>query len=193
MKSSMRRRITPLLHLGLLVTVACTADQPPRDQAEGDSQLQPTLDAATSLGVRNARMPAPGLLTAGQLTEEQFHGLAAAGFQNFISLRLAEEDGAGWEEGYAPGEGVSFTRVPVPGGAGLNRETAEELARLLDAAGDQGTVLYCGSSNRVGALMALKAFWVDGATPEEALELGTASGMTRLEPAVRQMLGLSEN
>jgi len=189
----MRRRLIPLFSLGLLVTVACTADQPPRDQAEADFQRQPTLDAATSLGVRNARMPAPGLVTAGQLTEEQFHGLAAAGFQNFISLRLAEEDGAGWEERYAPGEGVSFTRVPVSGGAGLNRETAEELARLLDAAGDEGTVLYCESSNRVGALMALKAFWVDGATPAEALELGKASGMTRLEPTVRQMLELSEN
>lgn len=193
MKALHRRRITPLVHLGLLLTVACTADQPADGQAEVVVQQQPTLEAATSLGVYNARMPAPALVTAGQITEEQFDGLVAAGFVNFISLRLADEDGAGWEENHAPGAGASFTRLPVPGGAGLTRETAEALARILESAADEGTVLYCGSSNRVGALMALKAFWVDGAAPEEALELGRAAGMTRMEPTVRGMLGLSEN
>lgn len=96
MKASTRRRITPLLHLGLLVTVACTADQPPRDEGEVEVQPQLTLDAATTLGVQNARMPGPALITAGQLSQEQFDGLAAAGFENFISLRLADEGGAGW-------------------------------------------------------------------------------------------------
>ena len=31
---------------------------------------------------------------------------------------------------------------------------------------------------------------VDGKTPEEALALGKAAGVTRLEPVVRQTLGL---
>jgi len=192
MNSSVPRPITAPLFLALLLTAACTADEQAQAGAGVQAPAQPTLEAATSLGVRNARMPAPALVTAGQITEEQFDGLVAAGFENFISLRLADEDGAGWEEGHAPSEGVSFTRLPVTGGAGLTRETAEELAWLLDSA-EGGTVLYCGSSNRVGALMALKAFWVDGAEPQEALDLGLAAGMTRLEPTVRGMLGLSEN
>ncbi len=37
--------------------------------------------------------------------------------------------------------------------------------------------------------MALRAHWLEGASAEEALELGRAAGMTRLEPAVREMLG----
>ena len=44
--------------------------------------------------------------------------------------------------------------------------------------------------NRVGALMALKAFKVDGATPADALAIGKAAGVTRLEPVMRKLLGL---
>ncbi len=199
MSSPRHRRTTPLLLVGLLAAVACTADVQPQGESEVQASTQVpaqpavTLESATALDVRNARMPLPGLVTAGQPTQEQFDGLVAAGFENFISLRLADESGAGWEEDYASGAGASFDRLPVSGGAGLNRETAEELGRLLDAAGDAGTVLYCGSSNRVGALLALKAFWVDGVSAEEALELGKAAGVTRLEPTLMELLGLSEN
>lgn len=195
MNSPTRRRTTPLFLLGLLAALACTADARPQAEVEVQALSQPaiTLESATALEVRNARMPLPGLVTAGQPTQEQFDGLVAAGFENFISLRLADEGGAGWEEEYAPSVGASFTRLPVSGSAGLNRETAEELGRLLDAAGDGGTVLYCGSSNRVGALLALKAFWVDGVSAEDALELGKAAGVTRLESTLVELLGLSEN
>ena len=148
----------------------------------------PSLEDATALEVMNARLPMPQLLTAGQLSEAQLEGLAEAGFENFISLRLADEDGAGWEEAYAASQSVSFARLPVTGSDGLTLENVEELDRLLDAAGDAPTVLYCGSSNRVGALLALRAFWLDGASAEEALELGRAGGMTRLEPAVDALL-----
>ena len=53
-------------------------------------------------------------------------------------------------------------------------------------------LLHCGSGNRVGALLALKAFWLDGGSAEEALEVGLAGGVTRLEPTVRELLGLAE-
>ena len=169
----------------LLLLAACSGGEPAQDVA-----LAPSLEDATALGVANARMPVPGLVTAGQLSEAQLDGLVEAGYTNFISLRLASEDGAGWEEGHLASGDAHFTRLPVAGTEGLNRENVEALDRLLDAAAEEGTVLYCGSSNRVGALMALRAHWLDGATPEAALELGRAAGMTRLEPAV-QMLGMS--
>ncbi len=163
-------------------------------QAAGADQAQSaegaTLEAATALGVRNARMPLPGLITAGQLTEEQLAGLVEAGYAHFISLRLPDEDGAGWEEAHAMTSGLDFTRLPVAGAGGLNRENVEALAALLESTGGEPTVLYCGSSNRVGAMLALKAVWVDGAEPEAALELGVAGGMTRLADPVRDLLGL---
>jgi len=54
-------------------------------------------------------------------------------------------------------------------------------------------MLYCASSNRVGAMLALKAHWVDGESPEEALELGLAAGLTSLERSVRDLLDLGSN
>jgi uncharacterized protein (TIGR01244 family) len=150
------------------------------------------LEAAAALGVPNAHEPAPGLLTAGQITEAQLDGLARAGYTTFVSLRLSDEEGAGWEEAYASGHGVTFTRIPVAGAEGLTRENVEALDRVLDAAGNTPVVVYCGSANRAGALLALRARWLDGATPEEALAFGRAAGMTRLEPVVAQLLGSGE-
>ena len=43
-------------------------------------------------------------------------------------------------------------------------------------------------ANRVGALIALKAFFVDGIPADEALELGKQHGLTRMEAATRRVL-----
>ena len=176
-----------LLGLALLTLAACSSADAPGESTAATSAAV-SLDAATALGVRNAAMPVPGLVTSGQLTPEQLDGLVAAGFQSFISLRGPQESGAGWEEEHTQAASVSFQRLPIDGAEGLTREAAEELAKLLEEAGE-GTVLYCGSSNRVGALMALKSVYVDGLDAESALELGRAAGMTRLEPRVVEVLG----
>lgn len=168
------------------LAVACTSQE--RNTA-GD----PTLSDATELGVRNARMPVDGLVTAGQPTVDQMEGLARAGFASFISLRPEAEDGAGWEESHAADRSYGFARLPISGVEDLTRENVDAFAGLLEGAGDEPTVLYCASSNRVGAMLALKAFWIDGAEPEEALELGLAGGMTRLEGPVREILGLGSD
>jgi len=84
--------------------------------------------------------------------------------------------------------GVSFTRIAVDGINGLTRENVMALARALDDAGSNNTVLYCGSSNRVGGLLALKAYWLEGAEPEEALEVGRNAGLAGLESAVTELL-----
>ncbi|HSW29601.1 MAG TPA: hypothetical protein VLH75_08995 [Longimicrobiales bacterium] len=146
------------------------------------------LEVATAMGVFNAHEPAPGLLTAGQLTEAQMDALIQAGFETFVSLRLPTEDGAGWEEAFAARRGVSFTRVPVSGPEGLTRANAEAVDQILKAAGDGKTALYCGSANRVGALLAMRAHWLEGATPEQALAVGRAAGMKSLEPDVARLL-----
>jgi protein tyrosine phosphatase (PTP) superfamily phosphohydrolase (DUF442 family) len=183
---------SPLVAFPLLVLAAC-ADRPaseadaPRAVAQAES-AEATLETAAALGVRNAREPIPGLITAGQLTEDQMKALAAAGYTNFVSLRLPGEDGAGWEEAFAGSQGLTFTRMPVSGAEGLTRENVEKLGRILDASADEPTVLYCGSSNRVGAMLALRAHWLEGAEAGQALALGRAAGLARLEPTVEQIL-----
>lgn len=158
---------------------------------ERNTVADPTLADATELGVRNARMPVDGVVTAGQPTPEQVEGLVEAGYTAFISLRPEAEDGAGWEESHASDGSYDFRRLPISGAGDLNRENVEAFAELLDETDGEPTVLYCASSNRVGAMLALKAYWIDGAEPEEALELGRAGGLTRLEGPVREILGLT--
>ncbi|MHB1194444.1 MAG: protein tyrosine phosphatase family protein [Longimicrobiales bacterium] len=181
-----------------LATFAACSDAPREAPESAASEPVPVtrsaaapvnaLEAATAIGVFNAHEPVPGLLTAGQLTESQMEALIQAGFKTFVSLRLPSEDGAGWEEAYAARRGVSFTRVPVDGRAGLTRANAEAVDLILKAASDGKTALYCGSANRVGALLAMRAHWLEGATPEEAMALGRAAGMRSMEPDVARLL-----
>ena len=158
--------------------------------APATAPATPGLASVADMGVPNAREPRPGLITAGQPTQAQFDALAEAGYRNFISLRPVTESGAGWEEAFVSGRELDFDRLPIAGGGDLTRAAVEELDRLLAEAGDEPTVVYCGSSNRVGALMALRAHWLEGASPEEAMAVGRAAGMTRLEGDVARILGM---
>lgn len=197
-------RPLPLLRVtGLLLLVgssyacggeACGPDERCDEPAAAEtapvtvSRPPASFETVQALRVLNAHEPVPGLITAGQLTPEQFAVLADAGYTNLISLRLPEESGTGWEEAFAAGRNVSFSRVPVAGAGGLTRAAVEEIDRLLAEGDGAPTVLYCGSANRVGALLALRAHWLGGASPEEALAIGRAAGMTQLEPAVANIM-----
>ena len=104
------------------------------------------------------RVPAEGLLTAGQITPEQMTALAAEGYKTFVNLRVADENGTGWEEEFAAEAGVRFERIPVAGDDDLSRENVDLLTRIMAEGSEEGSVVvYCASSNRVGALLALKA------------------------------------
>jgi protein tyrosine phosphatase (PTP) superfamily phosphohydrolase (DUF442 family) len=204
MRSSSLIRPLVLTSLFVLVTSCGSADTP-EGTAEGSPATASSAageatvanagagaDAfalASELDVRNARMPVPGLITAGQPTEEQFDALVEAGVTRFVSLRVAEERGAGWEEAHSAGADYDFDRLPISGADALTRENVEALAEILQEGGEGPTVLYCGSSNRVGALLALKAFWLDDVEAEAALEIGRAAGMTGMETAVREIMG----
>lgn len=163
-----------------------------REEAGGPTAPEEIPEAVAELGILNARVPAARLLTAGQITPEQMTVLHEIGYDTFISLRTADEQGAGWEEEAAGATGVHFIRIPIAGAAGISRENAEKLAQQMPATPTGRTVIYCASGNRVGALLALKAHFVDGLPAPEALSFGLAAGLTRLEPVVREQLGLPE-
>ena len=61
-----------------------------------------------------------------------------------------------------------------------------------DKEDDGEVLLHCASGNRVGALLALAAVQVDGASPEAALTLGRAAGLKSLEPVVMERLAKPE-
>jgi hypothetical protein len=132
-------------------------------------------------------MPQPGVLTAGQPTEEQF--CAAGGARCQEGRLLAGADREGHRLGRGQGRG---TRGAVRAVAGHRRGrpdagAAERLAAELGSA-DGTAMVCCGSSNRVGALLALKAFWVDKKPKAQALELGKQAGLKAMLPAVEAKL-----
>ncbi|HKJ95517.1 MAG TPA: hypothetical protein VKA32_07805, partial [Gammaproteobacteria bacterium] len=49
-------------------------------------------------------------------------------------------------------------------------------------------MVHCASGQRVGALVALKAGWIDGLPVDQAMEVGRKAGLERLEPVVRAQL-----
>lgn len=185
------------LHLALLMTLfaflACADDPSPPAEAVMASVPDTLLSVVAEMGVRNARMPMDRLVTSGQPMPEQLLSLQSAGIEHFVSLRPTTEDGAGWEEELMAGEGVQFDRLPISGSGSLTRDNVQAFAAIMDEVGEKTAMLYCASSNRVGAMLALKAHWVDGESAEEALELGLASGLTSLETSVRDLLGLGSN
>jgi protein tyrosine phosphatase (PTP) superfamily phosphohydrolase (DUF442 family) len=80
-----------------------------------------------------------------------------------------------------------FIHLPVASGSDLNFENAKILDEAIKQAGSAKVVIQCGSSNRVGALLALREKQ-NGASTEEALHFGEAAGLTGLAPVVAQIL-----
>ncbi len=160
-------------------------DAPPPAASSGDG-LEATVPAVVP--IRNARVPRPGLLTGGQPTEAQIEEAARAGFKTVITLRTPGEL-TGWGEADAVrGAGMRFEEIPVDGAGGLTMANAERLATLLAEPGVTPAMLHCGSGNRVGALLAVLAHRIEGASVDDAMELGRKAGLTRLEDATRDAL-----
>jgi uncharacterized protein (TIGR01244 family) len=174
---------------------ACTdaevQETPPAVESETPvAAIQPTqgIQPDPSELLRNGKMPFDGVLVGGQPTPDQFQTLAELGFGTVVNLRSPQEQG-NTDPAQIASLGMEYVSLPITGADTLNEQNARKLAEVLNQS-ETPVVVHCASGNRVGGLLALKAFYVDGSTPEEALELGRAAGMTRTEPLVRQELGL---
>ena len=84
--------------------------------------------------------------------------------------------------------GIGYTNLPIRGAGDLTRANVVRFDQLLREAGTQETLVHCASGNRVGAMIALRAAWIDGKSSEAALAEGRRWGMKSLEPAVRERL-----
>ena len=133
------------------------------------------------------RQPRPQLLTAGQPSAQQLRDAARSGVTTVIDLRRPEED-RGYDEGaQAEQLGLRYVRLPIAGAADLTTANARTLQLLL-AQDDGTTLLHCASGNRAGALLALLNARLEGASTDDALQLGRAAGMTSLEASARSAI-----
>lgn len=146
------------------------------------SPLKVDLDNVVATG---AVSPVDGITAAGQPDEAAFKVFASNGYEAVIDLRTAGESRGLDEQAVVEGLGMQYVSLPI-GRDGINFDNAKSLDELISSY--SGPVLvHCGSSNRVGALLALRAS-LDGADDEVALEIGKAGGLKSLEGRVLDVL-----
>lgn len=132
--------------------------------------------------------PLPNILSAGQPTAADFEALAKAGVKHVIDLRPDAEDHGFDEAALAAKLGLKRTVIPVGGPPDVNVDNARKLDAALATTGGEPTLIHCASSNRVGALLALRANHLQGKPAAEAMAIGKAGGLTKMEPLVAGLL-----
>lgn len=168
--------------LGMCVLLSACASVP---DANRITQATPQLQ----VDVPHLHVPRAGLLTGGQPDENAWRDLRAAGVTRVVNLLSVSELRDRDEAGEVHANGMDYIQIAVAGPHDLTPDNARQLWQSLQDA--PATVLvHCASGNRAGALLALAAVQAGGMSPKEALEFGRAAGLTKLEPVVRERLGL---
>lgn len=128
-----------------------------------------------------------GVTGLGQPDESKLEELDAAGYAAVIDLRGPDEDrGMPDERAAVESLGMSYVSLPILGAADITYDNANALDELL-AQFDRPVLVHCGTGNRAGALLALRAK-LNGADDETALEAGRDTGLTGLEGVVKERL-----
>jgi len=192
--------ITPLKATGaalfLAAVVACAAptEQAAAPAAAAPAAVEPAIAAAAAIEftdlLPNGLEPLPGVVVGGQPTLAQLDEAATRGLKTVINLRTAGESDIGRAQVEA--RGMAYVELPIGGVQDLTAANAAALDAAL-AAAEHPVMLHCGSGNRVGALLALRAHYVEGASADEALRFGKEAGLTRLEEPVREILAADES
>ncbi len=179
-----------------LLAIACAPEveqtTPPQTRATStaaeESAVVESLRPEDLLTNGLAPFEGEAILVGGQPTPGQLERARDLGYKTVINLRQPEEKDNTDPELVRYLE-MTYVSLPIGGPSDITQEKARALADALEAT-ESPVLVHCASGNRVGGLFAMKAFYVDGMSPEEALAVGKAAGMTRLEPTVREKLGL---
>jgi len=130
--------------------------------------------------------PVDGVTSAGQPDQAALEVFADAGYATVIDLRGEGEDRGFDEAAVVEDLGLHYVTLPIEDSDAISFENARKLDALLQEY--PGPVLvHCGSGNRVGALLALRAS-LEGADDERALAVGREGGLTGLESVVQERL-----
>lgn len=138
--------------------------------------------------IKNLQQPNNTQFASGQPKAQEFSALKEAGILHIINLRPKSETPDFNEEKTVTENNMRYHNIPIASLADLTQENVKALDKLLKQIGNEKTLLHCASGNRVGAMMALRANWLQGKSVEESLSVGESFGLTRLKPAVSSLL-----
>lgn len=136
----------------------------------------------------NVSFPASERVASGRLHNSDITALKRAGITQVIDLSVDSETPDFDEAAAMRAAGITYHNLPIGGTDDLTREAVTQFDQWLGAAGDQPTLVHCASSNRVGAMIALRAAMINGMPTDAALAEGRRWGLKSLEPAVRKQL-----
>lgn len=143
--------------------------------------------ARAAIALVNRLDPAPNLITGGTIDAAALAAAAEAGVQSVFDLRPATERSYD-EPAVCASLGLRYLNLPIAGAEDFTLATVQRFDALLAEAGAGPTILHCASGNRVGALMALRAAWLQQVPADQALATGRAHGLTRMEPIIQALL-----
>lgn len=140
------------------------------------------------LGLDNETFPEQHRIASGAIDAADLGHLRAAGVRHVINLRTEEEAQGFAEAQIATGLGIQYHSIPIKDGESLTLENARKLDEALKQAGEDLTLVHCASSNRVGALIAVREAWIKGEPVDAAVAEGKRWGLAGLEGTVRSLL-----
>lgn len=136
---------------------------------------------------------APNLGTAGRLQAGDIDVIAKAGVRHVIDLTVDSETPDFDEAAAVRSAGMKYHNLPIRDADDLTPDNVAKLDQLIAEIGDVPILVHCGSGDRAGAMTTLRAVWFQGQSAETALAEGRRRGLKKLEPAVRDRLGIPED
>lgn len=160
------------------------------DTANNDSL---TEDSLPDNGVNLAAIfepyfrPDDNTIVCGALDDEKVAALAEAGVELVINLQPDSE--LSFDESAAVQRaGMRYEHLPINGAEDLKQLNILAFDNILRQSHGIKTAVHCGSGNRVGAAIALRAGWLRGRKMDTAMERGRSHGLTSLEQEVHNRL-----
>lgn len=147
------------------------------------------LVSSPLINLPNYQVPFDGVLTGGQPTFDQIKQAAETGFKAVINLRTDNELPDPVQElGWVEESGMKYFHIPISVPEGLTPQNTKVFADVLSKPENYPIIVHCKSGNRVGAMFALKAFYIDEKEIDEALLIGERAGLIKLAPTVKKIL-----
>lgn len=143
---------------------------------------------AFAKGIETPKKVSETVWVMGTPSQEDIQHFAENDGDVVISLLSVAEMKGSEETAWTTASGLAFYHVPINGAEGVTFAKARALDKLLLRHADKTILVHCASSNRVGALFALRAGWLDGHSVEDALAIGRLHGLTSLQDKVSKML-----
>lgn len=175
--------VVSMLLVGALAAAGCAT----HGGRQGADEVATMKEAAGSTVLDGLANPVEGIRSGGRISAADLPALDAAGVRHVIDLTPDEETPDFDEAAAVRAAGMRYDNLPIRGPADLTPQNVAIFDGLL-AGIDAPALVHCASGNRVGALAALRAAWVDGADDEAAVAEGRRWGLRGLEDAVRARL-----